>query len=243
MRDLMDENFEDEVLKAMLSWDGIIGARMAPRSPNSSVLALLYRMSEGRWPGHSIQGGDQTSLGNALAAAAGSAGADIRYESKVDRVLVNGEKSGLSVKGVRLASGEEIDAPRVVSATDPQRTFLKLVGVDYFDIGFTNRVRRLRCEGLVGKLHLALDGEPDFTALDQPGGRMILASRMDDIEFAYDDAKYGSCSQQPVMELVLPSVHDNSLAPRWQTCTVGTGHVCPVLVKRRLDRRSAQCDL
>ena len=214
MRDLMDENFNDDLLKAMLSWDGIIGSRLAPRSPNSSVLALLYRLSGGQWFGHAAQRAESGNLGAALAAAASTAGAEIRCGSKVDRVLVSEKSSGLDARGVRLASGEEIDAARVVSAVDPQRTFLKLVGVEYFDIGFTNRIRRLRCEGLVGKLHLALDGMPEFAGVEDAGGRMILASTMDDIEFAYDDAKYGACSEKPVLEVVVPSIHDASFAPQ-----------------------------
>jgi phytoene dehydrogenase-like protein len=36
---------------------------------------------------------------------------------------------------------------------------------------------------------------------------------MDAIEFAYDDAKYGECSKEPVLEIVVPSLHDPSLAP------------------------------
>ena len=84
------------------------------------------------------------------------------------------------------------------------------------EIGFTNRIRRLRCDGYVAKLHLALNGLPEFSGLANPDGRMIIAPDMDTIEFAFDDAKYGECSKQPVMEIVLPSMHDASLAPAGQ---------------------------
>ena len=86
-----------------------------------------------------------------------------------------------------------IEADRVVSAADPQTTFLKLVGVENFEIQFTNRIKRLRCDGYVAKLHLALNGLPEFTGLEKAGGRMIIAPEMDAIEFAFDDAKYGEC--------------------------------------------------
>jgi len=179
-RDLMDENFEHDILKAVLSWDGLVGSKLAPRSPNHAVLAMLYRMA-------GEQSGSVRSLIEALASAARA--------------------------GVKLANGETIEADRVISAADPQTTFLKLVGVENLEIEFTNRIRRLRCEGYVAKLHLALSDLPAFTGLPEPSGRMIIAPDMDAIEFAFDDAKYGECSQQPVMEIVIPSMYDDSLAP------------------------------
>jgi phytoene dehydrogenase-like protein len=104
----------------------------------------------------------------------------------------------------------------VISATDPQRTFLKLVGVENLDIGFTNRIRRLRCDGYVAKLHLALSDLPSFTGLDKVDGRMIIAPNLDSIEFAFDDAKYGECSEHPVLEVVIPSLQDDDAAPAGQ---------------------------
>lgn len=129
---------------------------------------------------------------------------------------MDGDASGIAANGVQLADGEKILARKIISAVDPQRTFLNLVGVEYLDIGFCNRIRRLRCNGYVAKLHLALSGVPDFDGLDSPDGRMIIAPDMDSIEFAFDDAKYGECSAKPVMEIVVPSLHDATLAPAEQ---------------------------
>jgi phytoene dehydrogenase-like protein len=208
-RDLMDENFDNELLKATLSWDGLIGSKLAPRSPNHSVLAMLYRKA-------GEQGGSVGGLIEALQSAASTSGAEIRTAASVERILVNGSETGLSVHGVQLANGEMIKADRVISAADPQTTFLKLVGVENLEIQFTNRIRRLRCDGYVAKLHLALSSLPEFTGLEKPGGRMIIAPDMDAIEFAFDDAKYGECSKQPVMEIAIPSLYDTSLAPAGQ---------------------------
>lgn len=213
VRDLMDEYFDSEVIKAALSWDGIIGSKMAPRSPNGAMLAMLYRMSGSSRGAHTIPAGGAGGLIDALAAAATAAGAEIRCGTRVDRVLVQGNADGLVANGVQLENGEKIGAERVISAADPQRTFLQLVGVEHLDIGFTNRIRRLRCEGYVAKLHLALDGLPEFEGIERPDGRMIIAPDMDAIEFAYDDAKFGVCSADPVMEITVPSVREASLAP------------------------------
>jgi len=215
-RDLMDEYFDNDVLKATLSWDGLIGAKLAPRSPNSAVLAMLYRMGGESRGAHRIPAGGINGLIEALSRAVTVSGAEIRCSAEVDRILVDGSADGLIAKGVRLASGETIDADRVISATDPQRTFLNLVGVEHLDIGFTNRIRRLRCDGYVAKLHLALDGLPEFDGLERPDGRMITAPDLDAIEFAFDDAKYGECPTNPVLEIVVPTLHDESLAPDGQ---------------------------
>ena len=212
-RDLMDENFDSDLLKAVLSWDGLIGSKMAPRSPNATVLSLLYRMTGEHGGAHIIPAEGIESLFIALKEAAERAGAEIRTGTRVSRILIQADESGLKTNGVKLASGETITANRVVSTTDPKRTFLELVGIENLEIEFTNRIRRLRSEGYVAKLHLALNGVPKFTGLDKPDGRLIIAPDLDAIEFAFDDAKYGECSKQPVMEVVIPSLHNESLAP------------------------------
>jgi len=215
-RDLMDEFFEDDLLKATLSWDGLIGSKKAPRSPNGAVLAMLYRMAGESRGAHRVPAGGVNGLIDALSASATASGAEIRCAAAVNRVLIDGSADGLLAKGVQLAGGERIEADYIVSATDPKRTFLHLVGVEHLEIGFTNRIRRLRCDGYVAKLHLALNDLPEFNGLERADGRMIIAPDMDTIEFAYDHAKYGECSKKPVLEIVVPSVHDASLAPAGQ---------------------------
>lgn len=213
VRDLMDEFFDQDQVKAAVGWDGLVGAKLAPRSPNSAVLALLYRMAENNRGQHALPIGGLETLINALAAAAVDSGATVRYSSAVRRILIEGSEAGQQAKGIELSSGEQIEADQVVCAVDPKKAFLDLVGVQHLDIGFTNRIRRLRSEGFVAKLHLALDALPKFTYLEKPDARMILAPSLDAIEFAFDDAKYGRCSEHPVMEVIIPSLWDDHLAP------------------------------
>ena len=215
-RDLMDEYFDDDLLKATLSWDGLIGSKRAPRSPNGAVLAMLYRMAGESRGAHNIPAGGVSGLIDALSASAAASGAEIRCATAVARVWVEGSADGLLAKGVQLADGEKIEADRIISATDPRRTFLNLVGVEHLDIGFTNRIQRLRCDGYVAKLHLALNELPEFDGLERTDGRMIIAPDMDTMEFAFDAAKYGECPKNPVMEIVVPSLHDASVAPAGQ---------------------------
>jgi phytoene dehydrogenase-like protein len=163
-----------------------------------------------------IPAGGVEGLVGALHSAATKAGVEFKHASPVDRIQVNGDENGLRVSGVQLADGEIVSSTRVVSSADPKKTFLDLVGVENLEIDFTNRIRRLRCDGHVAKLHLALDGLPHFNGVDKPDGRLIIAPEMDAIEFAFDDAKYGQCSQNPVMEIVIPSLHDSTAAPEGQ---------------------------
>ena len=212
-RDLMDENFDNDILKAMLSWDGLIGSKMAPRSPNATVLSMLYRMSGQHHGAHSLPEGGIANLVNALHSAALNAGVTVQTGTLVKRIVIEADTTGLVATGVELGDGTLINSARVVSSADPKQTFLHLVGAKNLEIGFTNRINRLRCDGYVAKLHLALDGSPKFTGIETPNGRMIIAPKLDAIEFAFDDAKYGQYSQSPVMEIIIPSAKDHSLAP------------------------------
>jgi len=215
-RDIMDENFDSPALKGMLSWDGLVGSKMAPRSPNHTILNMLYRMIGENGGDHAVPDGGVAGLVSALASAAEALGVEIRTGAAVDQITIEGCENGLKATGVFLKDGEMISAECVVSAADPQRTFFDMVGVDNLEIQFTNRIRRLRCEGFVAKLHLALSDLPSFTGLDLPKGRMIIAPTMDSIEFAFDDAKYGDSSKEPVMEILIPSIDDDTIAPNGQ---------------------------
>ena len=116
--------------------------------------------------------------------------------------------------GVTLVDGTRIRAGLVVSNADLKSTF-SLVGPLNLDAGFVRRIHNFRASGVTAKLHLALDGLPEFrgAASGDAGARLLLAASMDDIESAFNHAKYGRFSPAPVMEVSIPTVHDASLAP------------------------------
>ncbi len=208
-QDLMDEYFRDPLLKAALSWDANIGSKLAPRSPNNAVLALLYRMCGDLGDGLPVARGGTGGLMEALAASARGHGAELRLNSPVAGITVEQGRAC----GVEMADGEFIRAPRIVSSADPKTSFLKLLGAQHLDIQFTHRISRLRTDGYVAKLHLALDALPDFTGLARPDGRLLLTPDMAFIENAYDAAKYGGYARELPMEALVPSLQDDSLAP------------------------------
>ena len=216
MRDLVDEYFDSDALKAALCWDGIVGTKMAPRSPNQAVLTLLNRMAGAHEGQHTVPDGGMASFIGALARAAEAAGVETRLAAPVTQITIESNANGQRCVGVELASGERIAADRVASSADPQTTFLKLVGASQLEIEFSNRIRRLRCDGYVARLNLALREQPVFTGIERPDDRMLIAANMDTIEFSWDNAKFGELPDDPVLEVTLPSMRETGIAPQGQ---------------------------
>ncbi len=226
-QDLMDEFFQDPALKAALSWDCNIGSKLAPRSPNNAILALLLKMSGDLTNGLPLPSGGAGGFTDALAASARAFGAEISCSQAVEKVLVE----DMRACGVRLASGEEIRATTVISNADPKTSFLTLLGAQHLDVQFTHRINRLRNQGYVAKLHLALEGLPQFAGLNNPEGRMILAPSMKHIECAFDEAKYGAYASELPMEVIIPSLVDDSLAPAGKHVLSANVQYAPYAVK------------
>jgi phytoene dehydrogenase-like protein len=207
--DLANDFFESDAIKGLLSLEATLGVYLGPRSPNT-VFNLLYRLSSfGRngLGGFYLPAGGMGSVIDALVKSATASGVTIRTGAPVDRLLIEKE----TVTGVVLPSGEEIRAPIVASSADPQRTLLHLVPPGNLDIEFSKRIRHLRMNGCVAKMHLALEGLPDM--LKSSGGRVVVAPSIDHVERAFDCAKYGRVSDKPALEIVIPSLRDPSLAP------------------------------
>ncbi|RMG99440.1 MAG: NAD(P)/FAD-dependent oxidoreductase [Chloroflexi bacterium] len=213
--DFLDEWFETEALKATMSASGIIGTFLGPRSPGTAYVLLHHYMGEldGVFRAWGFAKGGTGAVAQAIASAARAFGAEIRTNAPVTAVIV---KNG-RVTGVALESGEEIQARVVVSSLDPRRTFLQLVDEKELPEELVTAVRRFRFRGSSAKVNLALDGLPDFTSLPGDGphlrGAISISPTLDYLEKAYDDAKYGSYSKRPYMDIVIPSLIDPHMAP------------------------------
>ena len=211
--DVVEESFESPALKAALSFDAVLGTNLSPRS-NNSMLALLHRLSglaSGTTGGVSLPAGGMGAVSEAFAKAATAAGATIRLSSPVKNITLNGDR----VAGVVLASGETLAADVVVSNADPKRTLFELLGARHLETGFVHRVRHFRTKGMAAKLHLALDGLPEFSRLPAAlaGERLVVAPDLVYLEHAFDAAKYGENSPRPALEISIPTVYDRTLAP------------------------------
>src|SRR5450432_3066926 len=231
VHDLLEENFESAALKGALGFDAVLGANFGPRSPGT-VLTLLYRLaaeSAAGACGLSQPRGGMGALCDALAKAAGAAGAAIRTDAPVARILVESDRAC----GVVLESGESLRAKCVISSADPKTTFLHLLGPRHLDTGFVRRVAHLRCRGLAAKLHLALNRPPQFTGVSEAnlGGRLLIAPTLQHLERAYNHAQYGEFSSAPIMEITVPSVNDSTLAPAGQHVLSSIVQYAPYVLK------------
>ena len=251
--DLLQDNFDSPPLQGALGFDAVLGTNFGPRSPGS-VFTLLYRLA-GAAAAQGKEGGGgalvrplaqpQGGLGavsRALAAAATAAGAEIRTGTAVERIVVRAHRAA----GVQLNSGEIISADTVISNVDPQATFLRLLGAEYLDAGFTRRVSHLRTRGLAAKLHLALDRLPRFTGLseDMLGSRLLIAPSLDYLERAFSHSKYGEFSAAPAIEITLPTFNDPTLAPTGKHVLSAVVQYAPYNLKKGWDgERRRFCDL
>ena len=213
--DFLDEWFETDVLKATKSASGIIGTFMGPRTPGSAYVLLHHYMGEidGAFRAWGFARGGTGAISESIARAARGFGAEVRLDSEVAKVKTNNGRA----TGVVLANGDELEAPVVVSSLDPKRTFLKLVSESDLPADFVGDVRRFKIRGSSGKVNLALSGLPDFTCMPGNGrhlrGAMSISPSLEYVERAYDDAKYGSFSKRPYMDIILPSMIDPGMAP------------------------------
>jgi len=206
--DVLQENFDNPLLKGALSLDGVLGTNLGPRS-NNSLFCALHRLSG--LQGIAIPRGGMGAVSNTLADVARKHGATIRTSATVSRILMDGD----SVSGVELQDGELLYASTVVSSADPKTTFLDLLGARNLEADFARRIHNIRMRGNTAKLHLALEGQPEFKGLEQNqlSDRLLIAPDMEYVERAFNHAKYGEYSIKPVAEITIPSVHDDSLAP------------------------------
>jgi phytoene dehydrogenase-like protein len=208
--DVLNDTFEDDRLKGAIAVDAVMGGAMGPRTPGT-VLTWLQRL-QGELNGPlSLLSGGQSQLVHALTQSAEAAGATIRFNAQVERILIENDKAF----GVELPNGEILKARIIISNADPRSTFTSLVGAPQLDTMFANRVTQIRGAGVVAKLHLALSGKPEITGLpdSQLGNRLLVAPSMKYVERAFNHSKYDEYSEDPVLEVTLPSLHNSSLAP------------------------------
>jgi phytoene dehydrogenase-like protein len=216
-RPILDRWFESEGLKGTLATDAIIGAMASPSMPGTAYVLFHHVMGEaggarGVW---GYMRGGMGGLTQALATAAGNLGVDIRCDAEVARIVVHDDR----VVGVALATGDEFHAPVVASNADARVTFLRLLDRTVLPGAFVADVERISYASASLKINVALAELPSFRALpgteagSQHRGTIHICPDQDYIERAYDDAKYGRPSAEPVLECTIPSVVDPTVAP------------------------------
>lgn len=213
--DFLDRWFGTAPLKGTMSASGIIGTYLGVHSPGTAYVLLHHYMGEidGAFRAWGIPKGGTGGVAAAIASAAREQGAEIRTEAPVAQIRTQDGRA----TGVVLESGEEIDADVVLASTDARRTFLELLAAGSLPPDFEAEVRRFRFRGSSGKVNLALDGLPSFSALPGRGehlrGAISFSPSLDYMEQAYDDAKAGRFSRKPYVDMVIPTLVDPTMAP------------------------------
>src|SRR6201997_1846025 len=213
--DFLDQWFETDVLKATMSASGIIGTFLGIRSPGTAYVLLHHYMGEidGAFRSWGFSRGGTGAISNAIADAAREAGAEIRTQAGISKIIV---KQGRA-RGVVLANGDELFANVISSSIDPRQTFINLLEDGQLSNDFLDEVRRYKFRGSSGKVNLALDALPNFKCMPGPGahlrGAISISPSVEYMEKAYDEAKYGHFSSRPYIDMVIPSLTDPSVAP------------------------------
>ena len=213
--DFLDQWFETDVLKATMSASGIIGTFLGVRSPGTAYVLLHHYMGEidGAFRAWGFARGGTGGISNAIGDAAVEAGVEIRKEVAVAKIIVKGGRA----VGVALTNGEEIYARLISSSVDPRHTFIEFIDNEKLPVDFVDEVKRYKFRGSSGKVNLALDALPDFKCMPGLGahlrGAISVSPTVEYMERAYDDAKYGTFSRRPYIDMVIPSLTDPSVAP------------------------------
>jgi len=217
---VLEQWFESEPAQAVFGFDSIVGNFASPYSPESAYVLLHHVFGEvngtkGAW-GHAI--GGMGAITQAMAKEAAARGVEVSTDAEVAEVRI---RDGRAV-GARLLDGTEIEADLVVANVNPKLLYLKLVDKSHLDADFLTRIEGWRCGSGTLRMNVALSELPDFSCL--PGKQqqthhssgIIIAPSLRYMEQAYFDARQQGFARRPIVEMLIPSTVDDSLAPRGQ---------------------------
>jgi phytoene dehydrogenase-like protein len=234
--DVLDAWFESDPIKAAFGFDAIVGHFASPYTPGSAYVLLHHVIGEvnghrGSW-GHAI--GGMGAITQAMRKEAEARGVEIITGCEVASVCVDIR----GAQGVQLTDGRVIEGRCVVSGVNPKLLYTKLVQPHALDADFLQRIRNYKCASGTFRMNVALSELPDFSALpgkqarDHHKSGIIMAPSLKYMEQAYFDARTLGCSRAPVVEMLIPSTVDDSLAPSGKhVASLFCQHFNPVLPK------------
>ncbi|HEY4922575.1 MAG TPA: NAD(P)/FAD-dependent oxidoreductase [Xanthobacteraceae bacterium] len=248
--DFLDGWFEGDLIKALHGFDAVVGNYASPYTPGTAYVLLHHAFGEvngkKRSWGHAV--GGMGAITQAMARAAAGLGVEIETSAPVREILLERGRAG----GVVLADGRTVRGRAVAANVDPHRLYTRLLPADALPPAFLARMRRWRCGSGTFRMNLALSRLPRFTArpADDNGDHLtagiILAPSLAYMERAYHDARQDGWSRAPIIEMLIPSTLDDSLAPPGaHVASLFCQHVAPQLAEGQSwhDRRDAVADL
>lgn len=232
--DYLDRWFESDPVKALFGFDGIVGNFASPMAAGTAYVLLHHVFGEvngrkGGW-GHAI--GGMGAITQAMLAACREKGVTVRTDAAVAEVLVSGGRAS----GVVTAAGERLDARMVVSNLNPRLLFGRMIDPAAVPADFLARMKRWKCGSGTFRMNVALSDLPRFTARPQAGigdhhtAGIIIAPSLAYMDRAYLDARLNGWSREPIVEMLIPSTLDDSLAPAGcHVASLFCQHVAPEL--------------
>ncbi|HEX4927648.1 MAG TPA: NAD(P)/FAD-dependent oxidoreductase, partial [Burkholderiales bacterium] len=209
--DWLDDWFESEPVKAAFGFDAVVGTYASPYQPGTAYVLLHHCFGEvngrrGLW-GHAI--GGMGAISESLAAEARRLGVEIECEAPVARVRPG---------AVALHDGRELAARAVVANVNPKLLYLRLMEPSLLDEEFRERMARYKCGSASFRMNVALSALPRFSCLPEPGPHhgagILMAPSLGYMDRAYVDARAEGMARAPIVEMVIPSTLDDSLAPK-----------------------------
>ncbi len=215
--DLVEERFESDAMRGVLSVSGAIGSWAGPRSAGTAYVTLHHHigdLGDGRTGAWGFPRGGMGGVAEALAGAARALGVEIRTSAPVARIDVAGGRA----TGVTLVDGTDVAADVVITTAHPQVSFLRLVEPGHLPDEFLADIRSWKSRSGTVKVNVAVDRLPVFTSHPQfdpqiYGGTIVLAESLDDLETAFQEAVNGRAATLPFADIAIPSVFDPTLAP------------------------------
>jgi phytoene dehydrogenase-like protein len=248
--DYLDAWFEGDLVKALFGFDAIVGNYASPYAPGTAYVLLHHAFGEvngkKRAWGHAI--GGMGAISEAMARSARLHGAEIETDAPVREVLIEKGRA----RGVVLADGRGVRAAAVAANVNPRLLYTAMVPAEALDARFLNRMRNWRCGSGTFRMNVALASLPSFTA--RPGSDLedhhtagiILGPSLAYMDRAYCDARLYGVSREPIIEMLIPSTLDDTLAPPGaHVASLFCQHVAPQLPDGRSwnDSRESTADL
>ena len=214
----LESIFESEPLRAVLGWDSVVGNYASPYAAGSAYVLLHHCFGEvngkpGKW-GHAI--GGMGRISELLADEARARGVRIDVDTEVTQVLVERGRAA----GVRLGGGEEVRARAVAASVNPKLLYQRLIERDALPVDFVTAIDRYRCGSGSFRINVALSELPDFGCLPgtqaQPhhASGIVFAPSLASMDRAWRDAEAQGFAAEPIVEMLIPSVIDDTLAPK-----------------------------
>ena len=217
-KDFLDSWFENDHIKACFGFDSIVGNYASPETPGSAYVLLHHVFGEvdgekGAW-GHAL--GGMGSITNIMKTVCEENGVDISTKTSVSKVLIENNKA----TGVKIDDGSVIYSDKVVSNLNPKLLFSKLVNEEDVDKEYLRKILNYKCGSGTFRMNVALSELPDFNCLsgkdvcEHHKSGIVIAPSLTYMDKAFTDAKQYGWSKNPIVEMLIPSTVDSSLAPK-----------------------------